>query len=205
MNSENLIAETYMPPSQSVPGPILVTDRLLMRPFQWSDLHVLAGLASDPDVMRYIGKGPETREEVTQGVERAIRRWHEQGMSWWAVLDRHDERVIGRCCLQHVRDLPEVEVGCAFARQNWGRGLASEAVRAALDHGFRVLGLQTVVALTHPENAPSRRMLERCGFMLEATIPLRGKQLNLYRIAAQTWEECSTGPLASLQTGVGTT
>lgn len=205
MNSQDLIAETRMPLSQSVPGPILVTARLRMRPFQWCDLDMLAALASDSDIMRYIGKGPETREEVIQGVERAIRRWHEQGMSWWAVLDRHDERVIGRCCLQHVRDVPEVEVGCAFARQAWGRGLASEAVRAALDHGFRVLGLPTVVALTHPDNARSRRMLERCGFLLDATIPLRGKRLNLYRITAQTWAVCSTGALASRQTKTGTT
>ena len=194
-----------MPPPQSVPGPILVTDRLLLRPFQWSDLDVLAALASDPDVMRYIGNGPETREEVIQGMERAIRRWYEQGMSWWAVLNRSDEQVIGRCCLQQVRDLPEIEVGCAFARQHWGRGLASEAVRAALEHGFGVRGLRTVIALTHHENTRSMRMLERCGFMLEATIPLRGKQLNLYRITAQTWRECSTGPLASRQMGAGTT
>jgi ribosomal-protein-alanine N-acetyltransferase len=194
-----------MPPPQSIPGPILVTDRLLMRPFQWSDLDVLAALASDPDVMRSIGKGPETREEVTQGMERAIRRWHEQGMSWWAVVDRCDAQVIGRCCLQHVRDLPEIEVGCAFARQHWGRGLASEAVRAALDHGFGVRGLRTVVALTHPEHTQSIRMLERCGFMRDATIPLRGKMLNLSRITAQTWAEHSPGPKPFRPTGAGTT
>ncbi len=174
-----------------------MTDRLVLRPFQWTDLDALAALASDLDVMRYIGTGPEPREDVAQGLERAIRRWHEQGMSWWAVRTRQDERVIGRCCLQRMRDLPEIEVGCAFEGRSWGRGLATEAVRAALEHGFGRLGLRSIVALTHPENARSRRMLERCGFGLEATIPLRGKSLALYRIAPETWAECSMG-----QTGV---
>ncbi len=189
--AHQVMGPSRMTTPDDVPGPTLVTDRLILRPFRRTDLDALAALAADPRVMRHIGSGPETRGDVEQGIERAIRRWYEQGMSWWAVLDRHDENLIGRCCLQHMRDLPEVEVGYAFARHVWGLGLASEAVHAALDHGFREHRLKSVVALTHPDNVRSWRLLERCGFALDREVPLRAKRLSLYRISLETWSKGS--------------
>jgi len=165
-----------------------------MRPFQWSDLDALAALAADPEVMRYVGDGVETREQVVQGMERAVRRWNEERMSWWAVLNRADMQLIGRCCLQRVRDLSEIEIGYAFDRRSWGHGFATEAAFAALQHAFGSLSLSSIVALTHPDNGRSKRVLARCGFMHEATIPLRGRDVDLYRLTAETWAERSDLP-----------
>jgi RimJ/RimL family protein N-acetyltransferase len=49
----------------------------------------------------------------------------------------------------------------------WRRGLATEAGRALLAHGFGVLGLERIVAITHPRNQRSRAVMERLGMTFE--------------------------------------
>lgn len=52
-----------------------------------------------------------------------------------------------------------------------GRGYASEAVRAVLDHAFEAFELAQVSAYYHPDNARSGRLLERLGFRVMAITP----------------------------------
>jgi RimJ/RimL family protein N-acetyltransferase len=56
-----------------------------------------------------------------------------------------------------------VEIAWRLARPYWGRGYASEAARAALNHGFGELGLEQIIAVTVPANQRSRRVMERLG------------------------------------------
>ena len=58
---------------------------------------------------------------------------------------------------------PAVEVAWRLARAYWGRGYATEAAPASLDHGFAELGLPEIVAFTVPANLRSRRVMERLG------------------------------------------
>ena len=67
---------------------------------------------------------------------------------------------------------PEIEIGWRLRRDAWGAGLATEAARAVLDHGFITLRLPEVVADIHPENARSIRVAEKIGLIL------RGRRLH---------------------------
>jgi ribosomal-protein-alanine N-acetyltransferase len=58
---------------------------------------------------------------------------------------------------------PCVEVGWRLGVEHWKRGYATEAARAALAFGFGPLGLREIVSFTVPENARSRRVMERLG------------------------------------------
>ena len=61
-------------------------------------------------------------------------------------------------------DWPGVEVGWTLHPEHWGKGYATEAVRALIDHAFTDLthqALQSSVRVTNPQ---SRRVLEKCGF-----------------------------------------
>jgi RimJ/RimL family protein N-acetyltransferase len=53
----------------------------------------------------------------------------------------------------------------ATGSEFWGRGLATEAGREALQHGFEHLGLQEIVAFTLPANKRSRRVMEKLGLV----------------------------------------
>lgn len=77
----------------------------------------------------------------------------------------------------------EVEVGYLFVRKFWGRGLDTEAAGASRDFGFRRLGLERLVSLINPENAPLRGVAERIGMQLEKEIEWRGRPTCVYSIS----------------------
>jgi ribosomal-protein-alanine N-acetyltransferase len=147
------------------------TARLHLRPFVPGDFEDLFRLYSDPDVMRFIGQGVRSREETEQGLARGIGHWRDRGFGMWAAFDRASGRFVGRCGIQPLLDTGEVEVGYALHREFWGRGLATEGSLAALRFGFQTIGLSRIVAIARPENAGSRRVLEKAGLTYEKTGP----------------------------------
>jgi aminoglycoside 6'-N-acetyltransferase len=62
----------------------------------------------------------------------------------------------------------QLEVGFTLAAAHQGRGYASEALRALLDHAFTVLGMHRVVAVTDARNSPAAALLARVGMRREA-------------------------------------
>ena len=70
----------------------LETERLRLRPLRDDDLDVLARWAADPRVMRYIGRGPMTRDETKTALERWIAHWDEHGFGLWGAEERQPVR-----------------------------------------------------------------------------------------------------------------
>ena len=97
--------------------------------------------------------------------------------SWVQVL-RSSERRIGKAGNQS----PEVEVAYHFAKEWWGRGLATEAATACLDYGFRELGLREIIAICFPEHVASRRVMEKAGMRYVG--PARYYELDLVKYVA---------------------
>ena len=56
---------------------------------------------------------------------------------------------------------PCVEIGWRLAREHWGKGYASEAARAALQHGFEDVGLDEILSWTATTNLPSQAVMAR--------------------------------------------
>jgi RimJ/RimL family protein N-acetyltransferase len=59
--------------------------------------------------------------------------------------------------------MPSVEIGWRLGAEYRGFGYATEGVEAALEFGFKSLGLHEIVSFTVPGNARSRRVMERIG------------------------------------------
>src|SRR5690606_7909277 len=59
----------------------------------------------------------------------------------------------------------EPEVKYAFAREHWGQGLATEAVRGVVAYARSAHGMTRLIATTAPQNAASHRVLEKSGFV----------------------------------------
>jgi RimJ/RimL family protein N-acetyltransferase len=91
----------------------------------------------------------------------------ERGWGWWAVEIKGEAPFIGFVGLNPVPAgypfAPAVETGWRLMRPWWGRGLAPEGARAALDLAFGALGMEEVVAFTATVNLPSRRVMEKLG------------------------------------------
>jgi RimJ/RimL family protein N-acetyltransferase len=163
--------------------PTLTTARLELRPATADDLDHLAGLYADPAVMRFIGPGvPLTRDHAAVRLRMMLDHWRDHGFGVCIVRDRTDGTVLGRCGLSYLGETGAVEVGYAFAPPFWGRGYATEAGRACLEYGFGVLRLPRIVAIARPENAASRRVLEKLGLRYERMAEWDGGPVVWYEI-----------------------
>ncbi len=85
--------------------------------------------------------------------------------------------------------LPAVEVGWRLSGPYRGRGLATEAGRAAVDWGFTAGGLSRIVSIYEPENLASGRVMEHLGFVpfLTTRIAERGERGRGHRAHRETW------------------
>ena len=89
---------------------------------------------------------------------------------------------MGQCGLtvQEVEGKEEIEIGYLFLRKSWGQGLATEAARAARDHGFHMPGCERLVSLIDPGNLASRRVAAKVGLTLEREVWKWNKEICVY-------------------------
>jgi ribosomal-protein-alanine N-acetyltransferase len=92
-----------------------------------------------------------------------------------------EKELAGWAGLQYLPELDETEVGFLLDKSFWGRGYATEAARASLKFGFEHFNLDHIIALVHPENIASRRVIEKCGLSYVDTLPLWGIELMRHR------------------------
>ena len=96
-------------------------------------------------------------------IAHQLEHWQEHGYGWWAVELTTTGEFIGWCGLQFLPKTEETEVGYLLGKPCWGQGLATEGAQASLLYGFEDIGLKTVVAIVHPENIASQRVIEKLG------------------------------------------
>ena len=148
---------------------LVETERLVLRRFRDADAAPFAAINADPEVMRYIADGrPIDRAASDALLERIGREWGERGHGLWAVEERAAPgTLLGFCGLAVPMFLPQVlpavEVGWRLGRHAWGRGVATEAAAAAVAFGFEKLGLAEILAVVHPANARSLRVVAKLG------------------------------------------
>ena len=140
----------------------LRTERLLLRRWRPGDREPFAALNADPEVMEHL-HGLMTREESDAFVDRIEAHWRDRGFGLWALEVPDEAELIGYTGLDVHPFMPPPEIGWRLARRFWGRGLATEAARAALADGFERVGLTEVVSFTIPANVRSTHVMERLG------------------------------------------
>jgi len=120
--------------------PILTTERLRLVAFNDADVGALAAILAEPDVAKAITANGSTPEKCRAGAQHRIgwhnASWGERGYGVWAVRARSDNALIGWCgfTAPDIGEDPEILYG--LAPHWWGRGLAQEMVRAAIDWLF---------------------------------------------------------------------
>jgi [ribosomal protein S5]-alanine N-acetyltransferase len=159
-----------------------VTARLIAEPLDLA-LHEeeLARLHADPRVMATMG-GTRDRDQNRVWIERNARHAQEEGFGVFVFRDRTTGDTVGKGAIRRteIGGSVEVEIGYAVAAEFWGRGLATELgawlVAYAEQRGYREL-----VAFTQPENARSRRVMEKLGFRYEREVDWQDDAYVLYR------------------------
>jgi RimJ/RimL family protein N-acetyltransferase len=160
------------------------TPRLTLREWTAADLPAMGLLYGDPDTMRYIGHGrPLGAEEVERDLRATLRRYRLHGMGMGCIEDRAGGRVLGHCGLQRWDGTLDVELGYLLRPDARGRGLATEAAEAVVARGFEAFRPKRIVAILHPENAPSIALAERLGMAYFRETEYKGRTgLSLYAL-----------------------
>lgn len=182
---------------ENVLFPIIQTPRLVLRPLEPGDAPVLYRIHQSDGVLQYF---PSTTPPPLEKVERFIAgqqaHWDKYGYGNWGVLPDGAAEIAGWAGLQYLPELGETEVGFLFDRPFWGKGYATEAALAALRFGFEHFELDHILALVHPENLASRRVLEKCAMRYDETISLWGIKLMRYRLERPESLKLPEGPAA---------
>jgi [ribosomal protein S5]-alanine N-acetyltransferase len=133
------------------------TPRLTLRSARPDDLAALHAVLSDPRATLWWSTPPhETLTQTAAWLDSMIAN----GPDHPDFVVEFEGRVIGKAGFYALPD-----VGYILHPDVWGRGLATEAVGAAIDHVFGTRDLETLTADVDPENVASIRLLERLGFV----------------------------------------
>lgn len=145
---------------------ILHTSRLLLRRFELTDedAALILNLNSKPEVLQYL------HEPMLQDLDHAkeilkdiILPQYEHNLGRWAVHIKDSHEFIGWCGLKYRPERGETDLGYRLLPTAWGKGYATEAAKACLDHAFNVLQLESVNACAHIDNTASLCILQKIG------------------------------------------
>ena len=150
--------------------PVIETARLRLRAHRPGDFAACAAMWALPEVVRYIGGKPFTIEEVWARVLRYTGHWQWLGFGFWALEEKSTGAFAGdlgfaefkREIEPSIQGIPEI--GWVLAPHAQGKGYATEAVRAVVAWGDQHFDRARTVCLIHPENQPSLRVAEKCGY-----------------------------------------
>ena len=172
------------------------TERLLLEPLDEDRLEEFVALTADAQSMRYWRPlGTFSREQAEERFERALARTRERGFGrrWIVLKDTGagigftETKLLGEGYEEVEPD--DVELGWMLTPSAWGNGYATEAGQAARDEAFERIGLQAVIALHHPENPASGRIMEKLGMEHERDlVDHTGWPYRLYRLTRERWE-----------------
>lgn len=142
--------------------PVLPTERLLLRPLEARDAPAILALRSDERVNRYLDRPPMQEIEAAAAFIAGI---NAGGGPYWAVCLREAPELAGTVCLWNFsEDKKTAELGYELRPAFQGKGIMHEAVAAVVQFGFQTLDLHRITAVTHGQNEPSKRVLEKHGF-----------------------------------------
>ncbi len=168
------------------------TARLDVRRWTLDDALAALHIYSDPEVMRHIGGEttpdlPAQRAQITKFIEAYEGQGPEYGR--WPLIVRDTGALIGAVLMKPLpgvdnQPTQHIEIGWHLGRAHWGRGYASEAARALIEHALETTELQTLHAVVDPPNTASLRLAERLGMepMGLTRLYYGGRELELFRL-----------------------
>jgi [ribosomal protein S5]-alanine N-acetyltransferase len=160
----------------ALPSVILNTARLRLRAHREDDLAELVTLAGVWEVASWLTKLPHPyTDDHGRGWIAHVRQAYAAGdPRTFAIALKDTDRLIGGVGLDGSSgdESGEPSLGYWLGPPHWARGYAREAVCAVIDYGFCKLRLESIRAVTDPDNVASQKVLLACGLSKIADINL---------------------------------
>ena len=156
--------------------PVLETARLVLRAPRLGDAKMVASLANDRRIAENTARIPHPYRLAD--AEDFIATANLGGEAVFLIALRNGA-VIGACGFTQVDRHPP-EIGYWLGVKHWGKGYATEAVRASLGYAHGVVGARGVISLIHPDNTPSIKVAERVGARYDREHLVKKEAVRLY-------------------------
>lgn len=152
--------------------PTIETDRLVLRPFRAEDAPGIARILSTPGMFEHtLPLAQPYPVETAASWIGSHAGDAARGLKLQWAITLPDETLIGTVSLALDQDPPKGDLGYWISVEHQNRGYATEAVRAAIAHGFGPLRLSRIEGMCYATNAASIRVLEKSGLVLERKLP----------------------------------
>ena len=153
--------------------PVLETERLVLRAPRLEDATSIAALVNDRRIAENTLRIPHPYGLADAQAFLTTVNTTDEEIAF--LITTRDRGIVGACGIAKL-DGETPEIGYWLGVRFWGKGYATEAARAVIDHAFGDLGYDTLLAGARVSNPASRRVLEKCGFQWTG--------VGLYRIRA---------------------
>ncbi|HHZ07474.1 MAG TPA: GNAT family N-acetyltransferase [Rhizobiales bacterium] len=176
--------------SPSIDCPVLITERLVMRPPHEDDVADLVRLANNRRIAEMLARMPHPYGEAEARAFVAMARQKGRPGATYAVTLAETGSFLG-CAGLNATDRG-LEMGYWIGEPHWKKGYATEAAHALVDLAFRVTGIEALHVSCRVVNTASRRVIHKCGFQYAGqgmlnSIVAGQVPVERYRLDRKTW------------------
>lgn len=158
--------------------------RFAMRPWRREDLESFFAILGDPRVAWWDDRAGDFHR-AEELLERVVLQSENEpeGRGWFAVRERESGEAVANVVLRTPPVEAEgLEIGWHVRPDHWGRGIATEAASASLEHGRAHLRERTFIALIDAWNTASLRIAAKLGMRYERDVVYKGRVRHLFRV-----------------------
>ncbi len=148
---------------------IFETQRLYFRRFTYKDTGRLAYLFNDLDVTKYFSSLPFPYKEshAKEWISHQNENFKKDLVYDFAIVDKSDDRIIGSISMFNIPKHKKTSIGYMIGKDYWGKGYATEALKAVIEYAFSEKGYHKVSAQHIEDNAASGRVMQKAGMIFE--------------------------------------
>jgi RimJ/RimL family protein N-acetyltransferase len=192
-------------PREKKSGLIIETARLVLRAPCKRDLDGIVELANNLKVAEMTATIPHpyTMKDAESWLEKVSAG---RGHSMVLFVKGEKRVLVGVAGFGHRGEEHNPEIGYWIGETHWGKGFATEASRALIDHAFSETGIDALSASCRIQNESSRRVIEKCGFSWVGTglnqVKALGASVPVDRFVLErkTWESLRAWGASALPT-----
>jgi RimJ/RimL family protein N-acetyltransferase len=159
----------------ALPVPDLHDDVVALRPPNPGDVPAITAAVQDPDISRFtMVPSPYDEADAVAYVDSSQAAWRDASRVSFVIVERATGTLLGAVGVHHLDHAAgTAEVGYWVASTARRAGVATRALRLVAGWALGDLGLQRLEALVFTDNARSRRVAERAGFVNSGVAPAR--------------------------------
>ncbi len=152
--------------------PVIDLGDYILREQTIEDAEAFLEYYSDPEVSKYIVSFiPKTVEEARSEIRYWINVFSYNDGLYFAIARKSDNKMIGSVGVSGVnRSHNRIEASYDLAKEYWGQGIMTKALKVVLKYAFSELKFNRIEAYAMPDNIGSQRVLEKCGFAFEGIL-----------------------------------